>query len=290
MIDDRDQLETLFYDIMNLQNFTNPRVAKLNEYVDEETALLRFKFEDDDDDENDYLKEVPDWTRRELLVTTLAAGSVGVTFVSGFFFFDRGILLSMFDFIIVSVFFSLGLIVPTYSAFQEQKITDCKAMISTEIALSDELGELKKSIAKLETMTGPLQNSVARMKDLKEALNYSHTLRGQSLTELEEQLEVSKQIANTTDNTLESSVLNNIFDIIVSSDKDADGKYSSKEISEIARHVASFGRMTLDKETIEDRLRAMGHLDLEGVFKIIKSLFKIEAESDSEEGKLKVSG
>ena len=68
------------------------------------------------EDDDRELKEIPDWTVREIVVTSLAGIS---SFLS---------LFSMFALPNPLVYLSsvMGIILPPYSAFMEQKITECE--------------------------------------------------------------------------------------------------------------------------------------------------------------------
>jgi hypothetical protein len=69
------------------------------------------------EDDDKYLVPIPPWTPREIIVACLASCSVVL-----------GIVLVLIPFVNPLVFVTgiIGIVLPPYSALQEQKITDCK--------------------------------------------------------------------------------------------------------------------------------------------------------------------
>lgn len=55
-----------------------------------------------------------------------------------------------------------GIIIPPYSALQEQKITDCKALKETNLAMEREMANLKYNNNRLKTENDELEASVRR--------------------------------------------------------------------------------------------------------------------------------
>ena len=106
--------------------------------------LASSNFNPEDDDE--YLKKLPEWTMWELTVAGVASGSGKKPWYSKIYFIIWPFcnLFSFLPFnhiIVVTSVFALviaginpfiyavaiaGILIPPYSAFQEQKITDCK--------------------------------------------------------------------------------------------------------------------------------------------------------------------
>ncbi len=76
---------------------------------------LKHRSNPEDDDE--YLIDIPPWTTREVFVAALATCAVTLSII---------IVLLPFLNPFVMVTGILGIIIPPYSALQEQKITDCR--------------------------------------------------------------------------------------------------------------------------------------------------------------------
>ena len=69
------------------------------------------------EDDDKYLAPIPPWTIKEIIVASLATAAVILSII---------ILLIPYINPFVAITGIFGLIVPPYSALQEQKITDCK--------------------------------------------------------------------------------------------------------------------------------------------------------------------
>lgn len=55
-----------------------------------------------------------------------------------------------------------GILIPPYSAFQEQKITDCKAMKETNMAMDREMENLQFNNERLQEENTSIEGSVRR--------------------------------------------------------------------------------------------------------------------------------
>ncbi len=82
--------------------------------------------EGDQEEDDVILKEIPQWTRKEILITAAAAAasicasiSLLTAYTSGFI-----LLIGQGEALLCSIAGVLGISIPVYSAYQEQKITD----------------------------------------------------------------------------------------------------------------------------------------------------------------------
>jgi len=80
---------------------------------------------DNPEDDDQELKDIPPWTVSEIAVTGLATGTVAGSIVA--------MILTANPFVTVTGI--LGLLIPPYSAFQQQKITDIKGEFAEFLCL-----------------------------------------------------------------------------------------------------------------------------------------------------------
>ncbi len=88
--------------------------------------MMTLNDEDDPEEDDVILKEIPQWTRKEILITAAAAAasicallSLLTAYTSGFI-----LLIGHGEALLCSIAGALGMTIPIYSAYQEQKITD----------------------------------------------------------------------------------------------------------------------------------------------------------------------
>lgn len=162
---------------------------KLNDADDVErgTPLLvprpaDYRPEDDDEE----LKEIPNWTWKERVVTALAGSTSLLS------------LLSMFTLPNPLVYLSsiMGIILPPYSAFLERKITECIALEETNQAMDRELNNLHYENERLDREVKKLQTSVSHLQEMEYALKQLRSMEHVSYMELQQQLNESQQILN----------------------------------------------------------------------------------------------
>jgi uncharacterized membrane protein (DUF106 family) len=85
-----------------------------------------------------------------------------------FFFHNYAVMTSIFALVIAGVnpfIYAVsiaGILIPPYSAFQEQKITDCRAMKETNLAMDREMENLKFNNERLQEENASIEGSVGR--------------------------------------------------------------------------------------------------------------------------------
>jgi len=143
-----------------------------------------FKNPEDDDD---LFEDIPDWTWLEITITGLAA----VTVVASI----GAVLISTSRIVLVNGL--VALLIPPYSAFQEQKITECKA-IEKDIERKDrEMNNLNYENERLEVKAEDFEKNVTKIEGLKDVIEDISKMKNTSLGFLEEQLKQSQQIIDS---------------------------------------------------------------------------------------------
>lgn len=153
--------------------------------------LERDDFDPEDDDE--YLKHIPEWTPRELFISGIAgsSGELGTNSLDSkaallqLPIFTSIIHDSILSILLFHVFFLtvltstlalfiaginpiiyvtaiLGITLPPYSAFQEKKITDCKAMRQTNESMTREMENIRFNNERLKAENKKLEGSIGR--------------------------------------------------------------------------------------------------------------------------------
>lgn len=235
--------------------------------------LARDDFHPEDDDE--YLKKIPEWTRGEIAITGLASGSVLTSTVA--------LLIAVANpFIYVTAI--LGIVVPVYSAFQEKKITDCKAMRETNRSMAREMENLQFNNERLKDENAKLEGCVERIQNMKDVHKRCKKTGDKSLAQLEEQLKRSKNVLAQMETNRANETVDNIFDIMLAVDKDQDFSLSDYEIDEMALRLRGIMNVEVDVEGFKQKIVENGR-DLDSIMILLRESLGENA-SESKEHKV----
>lgn len=227
--------------------------------VDENSPLLIFN--DDPEADDVLLGDVPPWTPIEISVSALA----GVTVVTAI----AALLISSNPIVVATSV--IGLLVPPYTAFQEQKKTDCIAMEQTSETMENELENLKVETERLEGATKELESSIVNLQSLRAVFEEIREMEDTSLDALEEQMEESKEIMSKMHESNLDVVLQNIFDILLASDKNADDILSDEEINNLILSLEGINNVEIHDETMKKLIIDEGR-DVNAVMKLCKNI------------------
>lgn len=207
-----------------------------------------------------YLEELPPWTKKEIFVAVMATGSVTMSILA--------MLVSANPFTTVTGV--LGLILPPYSALQEQKITDCKAMRESNEVMQHELENLERENERLEIETEKLQGSVNRIEDIEEVMSEIKTMESTSLDHLENQLKASKNILAQTATCRISRFLDNIFDVMMAVDRDHTMTLSDSDVDDLIKRVHRIQNVTIHGDLFKKAIESNGN-SIDAVFRMLNN-------------------
>ena len=105
------------------------------------------------EDDDEYLIPIPEWTLKEILMALTASGTSILSLVLVIF-------VSINPF--VTILGAVGLIIPPFSFYQEQKITDVRAMQETNMAMERELDNMIYENERLSYENDQLAASVVK--------------------------------------------------------------------------------------------------------------------------------
>jgi len=234
--------------------------------------LASSNFNPEDDDE--YLKKLPEWTMWELTVAGVASGSV-VTSVFA-------LVIAGINPFIYAVAIA-GILIPPYSAFQEQKITDCKAMKETNLAMDREMENLQFNNERLQEQNTSLEESVGRLQDMKSAYEECQKMDKISLTKLESQLQTSKRSFLQMEINRTNEIVDNIFDVIINADQDDNWTLDDKEIETLIENIEGIVGVEVADELLKKMIIENGR-DLDSILNVIKGLLDGDPTTFVEDG------
>jgi len=244
-----------------------------NSTMDIETGGIQTKYDgsiltgQDDPEANDViLGDIPPWTTSEIFVTAMATVTTATAMVT--------MAISANPFVLISG--AVGVLVPPYVAFQQQKITDCKEMEKTNAVMDRELNNLKHENERLEVENKKLETSVANLHNLTDIFEEISQMEGVSLDSLERQLKQSEQIVVQMEEKKLNAVLNNIFDILCAADDDGDMMLSDSEIDILIKSVEGIESVDI-KDELAKRMIIDAGRGIDAVMQLIKNSFNDDA-------------
>jgi len=215
-------------------------------FVDENSPLLINENPEDDDV---LLGDIPPWTPLEISVTALAT----LTVVSAI----GALLISSNPFVMGTGL--LGLLIPPYSAFQEQKKTECIVIEETNETMASELDNLKEESERLEGATKDLGMSIVKVMEVA------------SLDVLEEQLKESEHLLSELQMSNLDAVLDNIFDVLLACDKDKNDELTDDEIDNLIKSLEGINNIEINDGLMKELIIKEGR-NVGAVLKLCRNI------------------
>jgi len=251
---------------MDIEKGNSAKDAFINEY----SSLIPRENPEDNDD---VLTDVPPWTPLEIAVSGFAAVTVATSI--------GALVITSNLFVMITALF--GVLVPPYAAFQEQKITDIKAMDETSEVMTGELNNLKHENGRLEGENEKLKTSVASLQVLTEVFGEIREMENVSLDMLEGQLKESQQILDQMEDNKLDTVLDNIFDLMLAADEDADNQLSDSEIDTLIKKIEGINNVEINDKLIKKMIIEAGR-GTDAVMKLVRNLIEDDPLTGPQDG------
>jgi len=234
--------------------------------TNEETPLVN------PEDNDEKLEEIPEWTPLEIAVTGTAVATAATSAVA--------MIVNGNPLTVASG--TLGVVVPSYSAVQQQKLTETEALKQTNEFLERELDNLKIENNRLSESCKKLEGSVANLEDMEEALADIREMETQNLDLLEEQIVESQEILDSMQESVRSTVIQNVISILFAVDTDGDCKLSDDEIDTLIHRVESINDVDINDEMIK-KLIIDKDRNIDGVMDVIRDAMENSSDKPPEE-------
>jgi len=216
--------------------------------------------------QDEELKELPESTKKEQLVSGLAVVSFAASITSIIFTANP----------IVYVSGILGAALSPYAAVQQRKITDVDALSQTTERVKEEVEQLKAENLKLEASVKSLKASNESLLETKKKLDTLKSVEGQSLDELEKQLEESRSILKGMKDDLAGDVMQNIMTVVLAADDNGDMMLSDDEIDQVVKSLESLNGVDINDENARALIIAKGR-DIPGLMDVVKTVITADS-------------
>jgi len=213
------------------------------------------------EDDDNLLEKIPTWTALEITITILAAVTLLVSIAT--------ILISPSRVVLITGV--IGFLVPPYSAFQEQKVTECEDMKERLETREQEMNNLKNENERLNKVMSDYEKCKINLEHLPNIFEDIRKMECASLNLLEEQLEQSQQILEEMKNNKLDIILNNVFDALIACDKDGDVKLTDDEIDDLIHGIEGINKVDINDELSKRMIIDAGR-DINAVMKLVKDV------------------
>ena len=166
---------------------------------------------------------------------------------------------------------AIGTCVAPYAAMQQEKITQVHALQETNERMTAEVQQLQDENLRLKSQVSQLEASVGNLQDMKDTLEMVQATEGQSVGELEKQLEQSKDILNRMEDNLMADVLQNLISVVLGCDNDGDTTLSDEEIDSLILKMEGVHGIDLKEDLLRTKLIEKGR-SLNAVLEVIRNV------------------
>jgi len=207
------------------------------------------------------LKEMKEQSLREELVTAFATATFGVSVASMVMVSNPSVYVSG----------AIGAGLSPLAALQQTKLTQCEALRQTNQRIESEVAILGAENERLKGQVGQLEASVEHLKELQTTLNTVQVLEGDSIDELEKQVEESEKILNAMQDNLSGDVIQTLISVIMAINTDGDNEMSDSEIDMLMEKVEHLHGVDVNEEKLRTKLIENGR-SISAVMSVIKNL------------------
>jgi len=174
----------------------------------------------------------------------------------------------------------LSILVGPYAYWQQNRITDVKAMKETHRALELEVKLLKRENVRLSENVSKLASSVDRLSDMENALEAISKAQVESVDSFETQVQENKDILASMEKNLKASVLQNLLSVVIGSDTDGNFVLEGDEVNHLIRRLSSINGVTVNEKKLRNSIKSNdGSID--SILNVMKDIVENDSGPDS---------
>ena len=133
----------------------------------------------------------------------------------------------------------LGLILSPYAKFQQEKLTQVKALEQTNSVLEDELKYLQQQNEEITKHVQVVNASTAKLRSLQATLSTMQSTNVQSIAQLEQQVQQSTILMSQFQQNTQAVILQNLITVLVNCDRDRTMTLDDNEINTLIKSLES---------------------------------------------------
>ena len=144
----------------------------------------------------------------------------------------------------------LGLILSPYAKFQQEKLTQVKALEQTNSVLEDELKYLKQQHEEITKHVEDVNARTTKLRSLQSTLSTMQAANIQSIDQFEQQVQQSKEIASQFQQNVQAIILQNLITVLVNCDRDHTLTLDDTEINALIQSLESIHNVQINEAKI----------------------------------------
>ncbi len=133
----------------------------------------------------------------------------------------------------------LGLILSPYAKFQQEKLTQVKALEQTNLVLEDELTYLQQEHEKITKHVETVDASTTKLQSLQSTLSVVQSANIKSIDQLEKQVQQAKEILSQFQQNTQAMILQNLITVLVNCDSDHTMTLDDNEVDKLIKSLES---------------------------------------------------
>jgi hypothetical protein len=174
----------------------------------------------------------------------------------------------------------LGLVLSPYAKFQQEKLTQVKALEQTNNVLEDELLYLQQQQMEIQKRVEQLNTSSTNLQTMQSILSTIHTTNIQSVQQWEEQIQQSKDILLQFNQNTQAMVLQNLITVLVNCDMDHTMTLNDNEINALIQSLESIHNVQLKEDKIR-QLIIKNNRSVTSIMEIAKNVIRTSSLSST---------
>mmetsp|Transcript_856 Transcript_856/g.1138 ORF Transcript_856/g.1138 Transcript_856/m.1138 type:complete len:268 (-) Transcript_856:117-920(-) len=188
----------------------------------------------------------------------------------------------------------LGLLISPLAAMQQHKLTQVEALAQTNERLQSEVDDLGHQNSRLSNNLQQTEESVYNLQAMQQTLETLQAVQGQSMDDLEEQVEESRNILATMSKNYKGQLMQNLISVLLGADEDGNMILSDDDIEDIIHRLEGLHNVNINDALLRQLIIDNGR-SVEAVMALAKhalmadsgdaddSLFTFLQEDDEEE-------
>jgi myosin heavy subunit len=166
----------------------------------------------------------------------------------------------------------LGMILSPYAKFQQEKLTQVKALEQTNSVLEDELKYLKQQYEQISKRVEEVNARTTKLRSLQSTLTTLQSANIQSIDQLEQQVQQSKEIVAQFQQNTKAMILQNLITVMVHCDQNHTMTLEDHEIDTLISSLESIHHVRINATKIRQLIIDQNQRSMTAIMEMARHL------------------
>lgn len=166
----------------------------------------------------------------------------------------------------------LGLILSPYAKFQQEKLTQVKALEQTNSVLEDELKYLKEQHELITKHMTEVNARTTKLRSLQSTLSTIQSTNIQSIDQFEQQVQQAKEIVTQFHQNTQAMILQNLITVMVHCDQNHTMTLEDNEIDQLIQSLESIHNVQFNETKIRQLIIDKNQRSMTSIMEIARHL------------------